>query len=140
MQLNWTRIAASPSTGHLFSQMPQPIHASASTIGNNTSTTPPPAWVKNFCSSEIALCGSGHISSHTMQFPCSPHAMQRVWSMLAVPIFVKRFSSRDRVGIAWTGQFCPQILQVNAQYPFRGTRMGVAIPSIPDKLRSAWIA
>lgn len=77
-------MAEAPLTGHLNSQMPQPMHSPGMTVGRFTQSRPPWAFATyRPLSSSMAFRGVGHISWQTMHgVPCA-HGRQRSLSMTA---------------------------------------------------------
>ena len=75
-------MAAGPATGHLFSQVPQPIQRSATTRGSFK------GWSSRVVpfSKMMALSGRGQTSWQTMQARLSPQAMQHDVSIVAQPM------------------------------------------------------
>ena len=103
-QLEYTRIAASPAIGHLYSQIPHPMHRSWMTTGRCRIRVSPVGSCTSTSSSSIAFSGSGHISSQTMQSCSSAQGRQRFLSIFARPITCCCLSSKGRGGMASTGQ------------------------------------
>src|SRR3974390_1982578 len=105
-------MAARPSTGHWYSQIPQPMQRVAPTTGRlsgsrppaGAATLPPPTVV-------IAFLGSGHISWQTMQGVLRAQGRQRSRSTTAKPITDACFAGSAGLGMAPEGQVWPQALQ-----------------------------
>ena len=71
------RMAASPGTGHLYSQMAQPMQRERITFGRRTVTMLPSGSLTSASSRTMALSGTGQTSSQTMQSRAYTHGMQR---------------------------------------------------------------
>jgi hypothetical protein len=90
--------------GHLFSQIPHPMHNSVTTTGTRTCAPPFPA-----CSRKtIAFFGVGQCSSQTMHGVPWAKGMHRDGSTNANPMTVLRFSPGSNFRIADVGHTWPQ--------------------------------
>ena len=78
-----TRIADSPSTGHLYSQIPQPVHNRSFTCGWNS---PGPV-----CRSSIAPYSAGQASRHITHLSPPVQGKHRERSITARPILIVFF-------------------------------------------------
>ena len=121
-------MADSPFTGHFVSHMPQPMHRSLMTAGRRTVMSWPLELITGSASSLMALSETGHISSQTRQSRFSAKGMHRFSSMRAMPMTIRRFSSRGNSGMAPVGQTSTQ------------SRQAVHSLGLAAKLRSGWMA
>ena len=103
-------MADSPFIGHFVSHIPQPMHRSLMTAGRRTVMSWPFELTTGLASSLIALSETGHIYSQTRQSRFSAKRMHLFSSMRAMPMTIRRFSSRGNSGMAPVGQTCPQEL------------------------------